>query len=870
MHKINPFRSALPAVAGLLFSFAAAAQELKALTPDDHGLWSELIAHLPSADGKWAAYTVRHKSADTLYLQERETKKRLAFPGHSKALFSQDGRWFACVRNDTVTLARLPDAELKRFAGFASAVFAGSGGWLAGTSPSGSQGTLSFVNLASGAVEAIHGATSCKANPDGKSMAVAFGKDGSERAGIAYFGKTILLKNIPGAAGPCSGFQWNEAGSALAFWRAKKNSTASLWWCGGIYGKLEAKVLDAENSDFFKNAMLTGAGLHLSGNGLVLFDVTDRPVAAAPPSAGASNVQVWRPDGRTLPPQELRPGFGRPQARWAAWRPSDGALMELEDARHGNAVLSSTDRHALLYASEDEAYLPTFRHGGEYRDIFVKSLLTGTQELLAARMPIQSGIVQLSPGGRYACYFKNGNWWAYDLEKKTHACLTEGFSTPLEKEAYDYPGTKPPYGSPGWTAGDKELLVYDRHDIWLLSPNGKQRRRLTRGRESGKIYRLGNDSGRWLPRASYGGFVSDSYDLGHMVLSATDAGTLYQGISLFEDRSTLPLFEKKGTIRLAGQAKTDGRLLAVESSFSQPPRLFWHSLEGQEEEVFQSNPQQRQFQWGVSEIISYALPDGTRQQAALFYPAGYVKGRQYPMVVSIYDKKAKEVHAYSAPSLYAGNGTTISVLAAAGYAVLCPDIAYTIGSPWQSALLCVEAATRQAVALGVADIEKLALTGHSFGGAETMYILGQSSLFKTAIAGAGKSDHLSGYLSLDGKGQSNMWRYEYSQLRMPQPFYSSSFAASSAIAHAQAVTTPLLLWAGTHDKQVDWQQSLMMHAALWRQEKESCLLAYPGEEHVLVRPANQRDLSLKILDWLDFYLKGGPKPHWLETGQPAK
>ena len=49
---------------------------------------------------------------------------------------------------------------------------------------------------------------------------------------------------------------------------------------------------------------------------------------------------------------------------------------------------------------------------------------------------------------------------------------------------------KEPYGNPGWSENEKYIILYDRYDIWLMTPDGKSRERITRGREKKIQYRI--------------------------------------------------------------------------------------------------------------------------------------------------------------------------------------------------------------------------------------------------------------------------------------------------------------------------------------------------------------------------------------------
>ena len=72
---------------------------------------------------------------------------------------------------------------------------------------------------------------------------------------------------------------------------------------------------------------------------------------------------------------------------------------------------------------------------------------------------------------------------------------------------------------------------------------------------------------------------------------------------------------------------------------------------------------------------------------ALFYPAGYVEGEAYPMIVYIYELRSQNLHGYTAPSERSPYNT--SVFTQNGYFVFQPDIVYRPQNPGLSAVECV-------------------------------------------------------------------------------------------------------------------------------------------------------------------------------------
>jgi dipeptidyl aminopeptidase/acylaminoacyl peptidase len=141
--------------------------------------------------------------------------------------------------------------------------------------------------------------------------------------------------------------------------------------------------------------------------------------------------------------------------------------------------------------------------------------------------------------------------------------------------------------------------------------------------------------------------------------------------------------------------------------------------------------------------------------------------------------------------------------------------------------------------------------------------MGHSNIFKTAIIGAPMIDLVSAYLTTDGHGMSNMWRFEFDQFRMLTTFDNEVFDSNSPLKSAKNITAPILIWTGTDDKQLDWKHSMKLQSALWRLGKKSTMLVYPDEDHILTLKTNQFDLTLKCKEWLDFYLKEQPKKEWM-------
>src|SRR6185295_12711776 len=94
------------------------------------------------------------------------------------------------------------------------------------------------------------------------------------------------------------------------------------------------------------------------------------------------------------------------------------------------------------------------------------------------------------------------------------------------------------------------------------------------------------------------------------------------------------------------------------------------------------------------------------------------------------------------------DGVQIGVYASNGYAVLQPDVVYEIGKPGTSAVDCVSAAVKAAIAGGYADPAHIGLQGHSWGGYQSSFIVTQTDIFAAVVTGAPPTDLTSFYGTL--------------------------------------------------------------------------------------------------------------------------
>jgi dipeptidyl aminopeptidase/acylaminoacyl peptidase len=237
-------------------------------------------------------------------------------------------------------------------------------------------------------------------------------------------------------------------------------------------------------------------------------------------------------------------------------------------------------------------------------------------------------------------------------------------------------------------------------------------------------------------------------------------------------------------------------------------------------------------------------------------------------VVYIYERLSQGLNSYTFPS---ANGFNKSVYTSHGYAVLMPDITYKVNDPGMSAVWSVLPALEAAIATGVVDRERVGIQGHSWGGYQTSFLITQTDAFAAAVAGAPLTNMISMYSAMYwNSGSANQPIFESSQGRFTGGYWEvlDAYTRNSPVYFAQRVSTPLLLLHNDKDGAVDFTQGIEYYNTLRRLKKPVVMLQYKGENHGLAKRANQKDYTVRMLEFFNHYLKGEPAPEWWVDGVP--
>lgn len=664
---------------------------------------------------------------------------------------------------------------------------------------------------------------------------------------------------------------WDEDQTQLAFISDKDDASAKQpkfkvyrWTRSSAPA---AEIVSPTSGEFRRDLVVSEkANLNFSLDGSRLF------LGAAPPPEPEKNpdeeipadekvmVDLWHwKDDYVQPIQRIRAEQDRNKSYRAVYHLKEKKFVQLADETMENVAPSNDGRVAI--GTDNRQYRTMSDYSPGLTDFYLVNTLTGARKSIASK---QRSNVSLSPNAKYAIYFDGKDWYSYNVADGKISNLTQSLGTHFFNEDNDTPSTPGSYGVAGWTKDDRDLLLYDRYDIWQVSPDGKGAKNLTDGlgRKLSielRYVRL-DPKERWIDPAK------------SMLLRAENEETRDSGF--YRDRVDGGLPEKLTMAAKDFGNPTKARdaevMVLTAARFDQFPDLWVTGANFQNlKQVSNGDAQRDRFNWGTAELVNFKNVDGVSLKGILMKPENFDPQRKYPMIVYIYERLTQGLHSFRNP----GPGTSINptFYVSNGYLVFMPDIVYTIGYPGQSALKCVLPGIQAVVDKGFVDEKAIGIQGHSWGGYQIAYMVTQTNRFRAAAPGALVSNMTSAYSGIRwGTGLPRQFQYEQSQSRIGGSLwdYPLRYLENSPVFQADRVETPLLMIHNDEDDAVPWYQGIEYYLALRRLGKEVYMFSYNGEKHGLRKRINQKDYTRRLQEFFDHFLKGAQTTAWMEKGIP--
>lgn len=258
-------------------------------------------------------------------------------------------------------------------------------------------------------------------------------------------------------------------------------------------------------------------------------------------------------------------------------------------------------------------------------------------------------------------------------------------------------------------------------------------------------------------------------------------------------------------------------------------------------------------------LVTYAREDGVELSFTLYTPPGYQAGTRVPAILYAYPQDYADPSTAGQVSGSEQTFTRLSdyrLLLLAGYAIIDSASFPIVGDPrnaydtyLEQLVANAEAAVAKAVELGVADPDRIGVTGHSHGALMAANLLAHTDLFRAGVASSG------GYnKTLTPFGFQNERRSFWDAPEV--------YAQASTFFHADKVDEPLLIVHGADDANPGTEalQSPRLFQAIRGSGGTTRLVMLPFEPHWYAAQESNEHFVAEMLAWFDRYVRdAGPR-----------
>ncbi len=256
-------------------------------------------------------------------------------------------------------------------------------------------------------------------------------------------------------------------------------------------------------------------------------------------------------------------------------------------------------------------------------------------------------------------------------------------------------------------------------------------------------------------------------------------------------------------------------------------------------------------------LVKYKRADGLDLSFTLYTPPGYQEGTRIPTILYAYPLDYADA---STAGQVAGSQETFTqlrqyrLLLLAGYAIIDNASFPIIGDPkkaydtyMEQLVADAKAAVDEAVRLGVADPDRIGVTGHSHGALMTANLVAHSDLFRAGVATSGSYNKTLTPFGFQNERRS-VWEASDVYLKV-SPFF-----------FADKIKTPLLIMHGAEDANPGTTplQANKLYEAIRGNGGTARLVLLPHEPHWYTAMESNEQLIYEMLRWFDKYVKNAP------------
>ncbi len=674
----------------------------------------------------------------------------------------------------------------------------------------------------------------------------------------------------------CKNFSFDDVGLQLAFVAERDSSSKALqkfyklWYY--TIGKDSAKLI----AD--KNIVGMQLGSTISENGTLKFSKDGKKLffgtaaIAAPKDTTLvdfelARLDVWHYNDDYLQPMQLKNLNNELKRNYlAVMKPGDEKIVQLGDVEAENISLVDEGNADWVLSESNKGNRIAMQWEGRTKTTaYAISTHDGKKRLIKANSLAN---FSASPAGKYVYWYEpdTKNYYTWNALSGVTKNISDKIKVPLYDVENDVPDYPRQAGITGWTVNDQYLLINDLYDIWQTDPNGlEQPKNISNG-----FGRKNKIEFNYINLDKEKRFINaDENILLRMQNKTTKhAGFYTKKINQIGD----PVLVTSGPYSFSNPVKAEKaeKFLVQRSDISKSELYTCVDFKSLIQLTDVAN-QQKDFNWLTVELVKWKMFDGKVSEGLLYKPENFDPKKKYPVIFYFYERDADGLYNYRSP---APSASTVNVpyFVSNEYLIFDPNIYYKDGEPGKSAYNSVVSAAKYLSKMPWVDSSRMALQGQSWGGYQTAYLITKTNMFRAAWAGAPVSNMTSAYGGIRwSTGLNRQFQYEHTQSRIGATLWQrlDLYLKNSPLFLADRVNTPIVIMHNDADGSVPWYQGIEYFTALRRLNKKVWLLQYNGEDHNLVERKNRKDLSIRLGQFFDYYLKDGKPAKWIKDGLPA-
>lgn len=497
---------------------------------------------------------------------------------------------------------------------------------------------------------------------------------------------------------------------------------------------------------------------------------------------------------------------------------------------------------------------------GKWRHVHVVDVATGEVTRVTDGEYDHSGPAWSPDGTRIA--FAADRRTGADLDSTSNIYVVAVDSKSIT-QVTDNPG---PSSGPAWSPGG-ELIAYYGHDdrygsatlsrVWAVKADGTRPPEcLTESFDRGMPGGVGSDIRRGMPEYAP---VWDR-DGSRLFSMCADRGAVNVFEVCSETGGVSPVTAGDRVLHCLSFSRDRSRMAFVSSDPLSPGEIHLFDLEDRSEVPLTDFNGSLLFELALSrpEPISYTGHEDWDIEGWIMKPVGFTGDKRYPLILKIHGgPHGAYGHSFNHHfQQLAGEGYVVLYVNPRGSSSYGQEFVKATHHDWGGGdYRDIMAGVDHALSLGFIDEGSMGVTGASFGGYMTNWILGQNDRFRAAVSEVTTSNRYSQWGTSDYGHGNGKWEFRGN----PWASWENAqhYLERSPLTYVQNMKAPLLIIQAENDHRCPLEQAEQLYTALVVLGREVQLVIVPGESHGFSRigkPRHREERLIRISEWFRRHL----------------